>query len=65
MPSSQPSEQAQQEFRYDLLCEVDVAITTVREKVKQLNEREKEYLQQNSVPYRQLVNTIKNWAPPQ
>jgi len=40
---------------------VNQAIGKVRDLVAELNEREKEYLRNNSVTYRQLVDTIKSW----
>jgi cysteinyl-tRNA synthetase len=62
MPSRQPEETAQQELRHDLVVEVDQAIVKVCDLVSQLNEREKAYMNTQSVVYRQLVNTIAAWA---
>ena len=61
MPSCQPQETAQQEVRPYLITQVEQAITSVRDFVSQLNEREKELMQTNSAVYRQLVDTIRNW----
>lgn len=52
---------AQHKLRPDLIVQVDKAIVAVREIVMQLNDREKAYMHANSVVYRQLVDTIKNW----
>ena len=48
-------------IRTDLIAQVDEKITSVRELVSKLNEYEKEYMQNNSAPYRQLVDTIQSW----
>jgi len=52
---------AQIELRQDKIDGVNQAIGKVRDLVAELNEREKEYLRNNSVTYRQLVDTIKSW----
>ena len=54
-------EPAQIELRQDKIDGVNQAIGKVRDLVAGLNEREKEYLRNNSVTYRQLVDTIKSW----
>ena len=55
------TETAQQELRTELIDDANKAIGTVRDIVAKLNEREKDYLRNNSPTYRQLVDTIKNW----
>ena len=62
MPSEQPQEATQQELRLDLIKQTNEANITVREKVSQLNDREKEYMHTNSVEYRQLVDTIRAYS---
>lgn len=62
---SEPKKLLQDEINLELVEQTTQAIVTVRLLVSRLNEREKAYLQNNSVEYRQLVNTIAAWIKSQ
>jgi len=58
------SEQSQIEVRPEMIARTTAAIAAVRELVSQLNQREKDRLQNHSPEYRKLVDTIRNWYRP-
>lgn len=60
MPSG-TEEKPEEELRSELVVAATEAIGKVRDIVVQLNEAEKRYLENSSIEYRQLVNTIANW----
>ena len=52
---------AGEELRLDLIVRVEQSLVAVRELVSQMNDGEKKHMQNNSVAYRQLVDTIKHF----
>ncbi len=49
------------EFRLDLVNDVEAAIKNVRELVEKMSDREKEHMRINSRSFRQLITAVSNW----
>lgn len=49
------------EFRLDLMNDVESAIKNVRELVEKMSDREKEHMRINSHSFRQLITAVSNW----
>lgn len=55
-PASNPNE-----FRLDMVNDVEAAIKNVRDLVEKMSQREKEHMRVHSHSYRQLISVVSNW----